>query len=45
MKYIILCGGIGKRCNQYSLLKPFPSLNSCSKINLNYNIYLYKICL
>jgi capsule biosynthesis phosphatase len=22
MKYIILCGGVGKRCNQYSLPKP-----------------------
>lgn len=27
MKYIILCGGIGKRCNQYSLPKPLNYIN------------------
>ena len=27
MKYIILCGGIGKRCNQYSLPKPLNYVN------------------
>ena len=27
MKYILLCGGIGKRCNQYSLPKPLNYIN------------------
>ena len=27
MKYIILCGGVGKRCNQYSLPKPLNYIN------------------
>jgi len=27
MKYVLLCGGIGKRCNQYSLPKPLNYIN------------------
>ena len=27
MKYVILCGGIGKRCNNYSLPKPLNYVN------------------
>jgi NDP-sugar pyrophosphorylase family protein len=34
MKYIILCGGIGKRCNQYSLQKPLNYINSKHLIEL-----------
>ena len=52
MKYIILCGGIGKRCNQYSLPKPLNYVNGrhlieyiidsipSNEINIIYNIIL-----
>ena len=48
MKYIILCGGIGKRCKQYSLPKPLNYINCKHMIqyviesipsNEIYNIY------
>lgn len=34
MKYILLCGGIGKRCNQYSLPKPLNLINGKHLIEL-----------
>ena len=54
MKYIILCGGIGKRCSGYSLPKPLNYVNGkhmiehviqnipSSEIYIIYNIYLDK---
>jgi hypothetical protein len=52
MKYILLCGGIGKRCNNYSLPKPLNYINGKHMIEyiienipndiiyIIYNIYL-----
>ena len=52
MKYIILCGGIGKRCNNYSLPKPLNYINGkymieyvienipCDQIYIIYNLCL-----
>ena len=52
MKYIILCGGIGKRCNQYSLPKPLNMIQGrhmieyiidnipSSEVYIIYNIFL-----
>lgn len=52
MKYIILCGGIGKRCSGYSLPKPLNMINGkhmieyiidsvpSNEIYIVYNIYL-----
>jgi len=52
MKYILLCGGIGKRCNGYSLPKPLNYINGKHMIetiieNIPSNqIYIvYNICL
>ena len=54
MKYIILCGGIGKRCSGYSLPKPLNYVNGkhmiehviqnvpSTEIYIIYNIYLDK---
>ena len=52
MKYILLCGGIGKRCNNYSLPKPLNYINGkymieyiienipSNEIYIIYNIFL-----
>lgn len=52
MKYILLCGGIGKRCNNYSLPKPLNYINGkymieyiiknipSNELYIIYNIYL-----
>jgi len=52
MKYIILCGGIGKRCNEYSLPKPLNYINGkhmieyiiesipSNEIYILYNVFL-----
>lgn len=52
MKYIILCGGIGKRCNGYSFPKPLNMINGkhmieyiidsipSNEIHIVYNIFL-----
>jgi len=52
MKYIILCGGIGKRCNQYSLPKPLNYINCkhmiqyvIESIPSNEIYFIYNICL
>ena len=52
MKYIILCGGIGKRCNQYSLPKPLNYINCkhmiqyvIESIPSNEIYIIYNICL
>ena len=52
MKYVLLCGGIGKRTNQYSLPKPLNYINGkymiehivenipTNEIYIIYNIFL-----
>ena len=52
MKYIILCGGIGKRCNNYSLPKPLNLIQGkhmieyvienvpSNEVYIIYNVYL-----
>jgi NDP-sugar pyrophosphorylase family protein len=52
MKYILLCGGIGKRCNNYSLPKPLNYINGkymieyiinnipSNEVYIIYNIFL-----
>ena len=52
MKYILLCGGIGKRCNNYSLPKPLNYINGkymieyiIENIPSNEIYIIYNICL
>lgn len=52
MKYILLCGGIGKRCNNYSLPKPLNYINGkymieyiIENIPSNQIYIIYNICL
>ena len=52
MKYILLCGGIGKRCNNYSLPKPLNYINGkymiqyiIETIPSNELYIIYNICL
>jgi capsule biosynthesis phosphatase len=52
MKYVLLCGGIGKRCNNYSLPKPLNYINGkymieyiIENIPSNEIYIIYNICL